>query len=54
MKDFDFLMKCPGECDGCRYKSVVPGTEDRIDREPAYYCSLIFEKESCEDEEETL
>ena len=40
--DMYFTMKCPGECDGCRYKKRVPGDVDRIDREPMYYCSLIF------------
>ena len=32
--------KCTGDCDYCRYRSTVPGTDERIDREPAYYCSL--------------
>ena len=29
---------CDGECDTCKHRHVVPGTEERIDREPAYYC----------------
>lgn len=29
---------CDGECDTCKHRHVVPGTEARIDREPAYYC----------------
>ena len=36
--------ECDGDCDYCKYRSTVPGTDERIDREPAYYCSL-FEKE---------
>lgn len=53
--DMYFTMKCPGECDGCRYKKRVPGDVDRIDREPRYYCSLIFVgKENCKDEEKSL
>ena len=35
--------QCSGECDYCMYKSIVPGTDERIDREPRYYCSL-YEK----------
>lgn len=54
MKEDNFLMKCPGECDGCRYKKRVPGDVDRIDREPRYYCGLIYEKENCKDEEKSL
>ena len=34
-------MGCDGECDHCPYKRTVPGTDERIDREPAYYCSLF-------------
>lgn len=34
------LKKCNGECDYCEFKRTVKGTEDRIDREPAYYCYL--------------
>ena len=34
---------CSGECDYCMYKSIVPGTDERIDREPRYFCSL-YEK----------
>lgn len=30
-----------GECDHCPYRMIVPGTDERIDREPAYYCSLF-------------
>ena len=29
---------CTGECDYCCMKRVVPGTDERIDREPVYYC----------------
>jgi hypothetical protein len=29
---------CDGECDTCKHRRVVPGTEERIDREPSYYC----------------
>ena len=29
---------CDGECDYCKYKRTFPGTDDRIDRDPAYYC----------------
>lgn len=29
---------CDGECDYCTHKRTVPGTDERIDREPAYYC----------------
>lgn len=36
------IWKCPGECDGCRYKGTVPGTDERIDREPSYYCRLEY------------
>lgn len=29
---------CTGECDICCMRKVVPGTDERIDREPVYYC----------------
>lgn len=29
---------CDGDCDYCQYRRVVPGTDERIDREPSYYC----------------
>ena len=32
--------ECSGDCDYCRYKYIVPGTDERIDREPSYYCGL--------------
>jgi len=35
------LEKCTGDCDYCRYKYIVPGTDERIDREPRYYCGLF-------------
>lgn len=35
--------RCNGDCDYCIYKSIVPGTDERIDREPKYFCSL-YEK----------
>lgn len=31
---------CNGDCDCCYFKAVVPGTDERIDREPYYYCTL--------------
>ena len=34
---------CSGDCDYCPFKKVVLGTEDRIDREPSYYCGLFDE-----------
>lgn len=35
---------CTGECDICCMRKVVPGTDERIDREPVYYCkcSLVL------------
>lgn len=33
--------ECTGDCDYCRYKYIVPGTDERIDREPRYYCGLF-------------
>ena len=33
--------ECSGDCDQCYWKTVVPGTDERIDREPAYYCRLF-------------
>lgn len=30
--------ECSGDCDHCIYRAEVPGTGERIDREPAYYC----------------
>lgn len=35
--------ECYGDCDYCPHRYIVPGTEDRIDREPRYYCSLFEE-----------
>lgn len=32
------IEDCDGECDTCKHKRTVPGTDERIDREPAYYC----------------
>lgn len=29
---------CTGECDICCMRKLVPGTDERIDREPVYYC----------------
>lgn len=34
---------CNGDCDYCPFKKTVPGTDDRIDREPSYYCGLFDE-----------
>lgn len=34
------MIECNGECDYCRHKRTVPGTDERIDREPSYYCSM--------------
>lgn len=36
---------CSGDCDYCPYKRTVPGTDFRIDREPAYRCGLFSESE---------
>lgn len=46
MPDYD---ECTGDCDYCRYKYTVPGTDERIDREPSYYCGLF---DRMEDEHE--
>lgn len=32
---------CIGDCDHCMYKMRVPYDDDRIDREPRYYCGLF-------------
>ena len=32
--------ECDGDCDYCKYRRVVSGTDSRIDREPVYYCAL--------------
>ena len=32
---------CSGECDYCPYAAEVPGTGERIDREPEYICTLF-------------
>ena len=32
---------CDGDCDYCEWRAVIPGTDERIDREPAYYCMLF-------------
>ena len=34
---------CDGDCDYCRYRMTVPGSDERIDREPWYYCGLYDE-----------
>lgn len=34
---------CGGDCDHCNWRYAVPGTDERIDREPAYYCRLLSE-----------
>lgn len=39
------LSICTGDCDYCRHKRTVPGTDERIDREPSYYCALWEEAE---------
>lgn len=31
---------CNGDCDYCKFKRTVPGTDERFDREPQYYCGL--------------
>lgn len=31
---------CNGDCDSCYFKAVVPGTDERIDRDPSYYCEF--------------
>lgn len=36
------IEDCDGECDTCKHCRIVPGTEDRIDREPSYYCDKEF------------
>ena len=33
--------ECDGDCDYCRFRMTIPGTDERIDREPAYYCGLF-------------
>lgn len=38
------LNECTGDCDYCIYKYIVPGTDERIDREPQYYCGLFTEE----------
>lgn len=40
----DVMMECSGECDYCKWKKIISGTDERIDREPQYYCGL-FQKE---------
>lgn len=37
------MSVCTGECDYCGHRRTVPGTDERIDREPSYYCSLFEE-----------
>ena len=32
------IEDCDGECDTCKHRRTVPGTDERIDREPCYYC----------------
>lgn len=32
---------CEGVCDRCPYSALVPGTGERIDREPEYICTLF-------------
>ena len=34
---------CSGDCDYCRFKRTVPGTDERFDREPQYYCAMAAE-----------
>lgn len=36
--DKQAVYECSGDCDHCIYRAEVPGTGERIDREPAYYC----------------
>lgn len=43
-EEIEILDLCSGDCDYCYWKRTVPGTDERIDREPSYYCAL-FEKE---------
>lgn len=33
--------ECNGDCDYCPWRRYVPGTDERIDREPAAYCGLF-------------
>lgn len=35
--------ECDCECEYCPYVRIVPGTDERIDREPSYYCGLCDE-----------
>lgn len=34
-------LVCNGDCDDCPRAALVPGTGERIDREPAYICTLF-------------
>ena len=48
MNELELMRKCSGDCDYCEHKRTVAGTDERIDREPAYYCGLFadyFKKE---------
>lgn len=37
--------ECSGDCDYCPYKGIRPGSGERIDREPDYYCTLFDNEE---------
>lgn len=34
-------LVCNGDCDDCPCAALVPGTGERIDREPEYICTLF-------------
>lgn len=36
---------CNGDCDYCYFCGVVPGTDERIDREPVRYCRFFDDLE---------
>lgn len=42
-EDIKLLEECTGDCDYCKYKYTVQGTDERIDREPQYYCGLFVD-----------
>lgn len=42
-EQIELMEDCNGDCDYCRFKRTVEGTDERIDREPAYYCGLFDE-----------
>ena len=45
VRTFRREVKCSADCDYCKYRGTVPGTDERIDREPAYYCRLYSKGE---------